>query len=65
MTALQTIRIPVLERLALAELAYRNDETEAETLARLVREAARAVLVQGEPATVGHGGDHAQAQPVA
>ena len=47
MATLEAVRIPALERLVLAELAYRNGETESETLARLVRDAAaRTLLMQ-------------------
>ena len=47
MATLEAVRIPALERLVLAELAYRNGETESETLTRLVRDAAvRTLLMQ-------------------
>ena len=53
MATLEAVRIPALERLVLAELAYRNGETESETLTRLVRDAAvRTLLMQDAQRTL-------------
>jgi hypothetical protein len=49
----QKIRLPLLERLALAELAERRGESEEIVLARLVREAVREALATETDA--GHG----------
>ena len=38
---LKRVHVPVLERLALADLADRRGETEEEALARIIREAVR------------------------
>ena len=46
MADLFTVRIPPLERVALAELAARRGEKEPDTLARLIREAAQQEVVQ-------------------
>ena len=35
----QKLRVPLLERLALSDMAYRRGETEEEALARCIREA--------------------------
>ena len=45
----QRIRLPLMERLALAELAERRQEPEETVLARLVREAVKRELT-AEPA---------------
>ena len=37
----QKLRVPLMERLALADLAQRWGESEEETLARIIREAVR------------------------
>ena len=46
MAEIFTVRVPTLERLALAELALRRGEREPDTLARIIREAARQELTQ-------------------
>lgn len=48
MAATTALRIPVLERMALFELAYRRGESEDETLRRLIREAVLTELTSRE-----------------
>ena len=53
-TEWQKVRIPLLERLALLDLAERRGETEEEALQRIIREAVRAEcgsseLTEGQP----------------
>lgn len=48
----QKIRLPLLERLALADLAERRGQSEEYTLAQLVREAVKAELANNASAEV-------------
>jgi len=50
MTELSKIRVPILERLALSELAFRRAKSDEETLAELIREAARRELADAPDA---------------
>jgi hypothetical protein len=49
MTKIQTVRVPLLERVVLEELAMRWEVTANEAVARLIRQAARREVVD-EPA---------------
>lgn len=48
----QKIRLPLLERLALTELAEKRGQSEESTLAQLVREAVKIELTNGRMPTV-------------
>ena len=55
----QRIRLPLMERLALAELAEKRREPEEAVLAQLVREAVkRELTAEPAPAAEPHGGTH-------
>jgi hypothetical protein len=50
----QKLRVPLLERLALADLAQRRGESEEATLARVIREAVQRECLDQRP--LGRGG---------
>ena len=52
-TQLHRVRVPLLERLALADMARRRGETEEDTLIRLIRQEAQRVLLEAGPAENG------------
>lgn len=55
----QRIRLPLMERLALAELAEKRQEPEETVLAQLVREAVkRELTTEPTPATEPQGAQH-------
>ena len=45
----QKVRVPLLERLALLDLAERRGQSEEETLQSIIREAVRAECLRPEP----------------
>jgi hypothetical protein len=57
MTKIQTVRVPLLERVVLEELAIRWEVTANEAVARLIRQAARREVVD-EPALPADQADH-------